>query len=276
VLLVYQHHFVDVWTGALVGVFCLYIIPDAPFNWRWQAPTLGMQKIGLRYLLGATAFLLIGLLVLHTSWLASALLLWSALALMLVAAAYFGLKQRVFQRYKGTMRWPACLLLAPYLLGSYISYRYYIRKIPAYSHIHGNIWLGAFPRAKASQPSWTMILDLTNEFTHSPLGMPPIDTQLKKYLPLMDLVPPTPKLLVKAIKWLDYAQQKSPQGNVLVHCALGLSRSASVVVCWLVWRGHAASLQEAIAQVNARRAGLVFSQDHLQNMRLALKQLVSD
>ncbi|HPV31207.1 MAG TPA: hypothetical protein PLW03_00295, partial [Methylotenera sp.] len=34
VLLVYQHHFIDVWTGALAGVACLYFIPDRPFYWR--------------------------------------------------------------------------------------------------------------------------------------------------------------------------------------------------------------------------------------------------
>ena len=61
--------------------------------------------------------------------------------------------------------------------------------------------------------------------------------------------------------------------SILVHCALGLSRSASVVICWLVWQKHAASAQEAIAHVKALRPNLVLSNIHVQNIQYALSML---
>ncbi len=269
VLLVYQHHFVDVWTGALVGVFCLYAIPDAPFNWawRWQAPTSLMRKIGLRYLLGAVASLLTGLLVLHASWLAAALLLWLALALCLVVAAYFGLESQIFQRNKGYIAWPAQLLLAPYLLGSWLSYRYYTRNLSQATQIYPQVWLGAYPRTRPHlSQHWHAVLDMTNEFARH------AQAKRYKYVPVMDLVPPTPCQLIKAVRWLDNAQGKQ-QGNVLVHCALGVSRSASVVACWMVWRGHAANVDAAISQLNTLRAGIQLNVAHIENIHQALKHL---
>lgn len=264
VILVYQHHFVDIWTGALVGLMCLYAIPDAPFAWRWNTPTRRMRSLGLRYSLVGGLLLVSGLILIKLSGVLALVLMWTAIALLLVAAAYYGLERQVFQRHKGIMRWPARLMLAPYL-GSYISYRYYTRHLPACQKIYDNIWLGAFPRAQVIQMPWVGVLDMTNEFANAP-----INATLQHYLPTMDLTPPSPKVLVKAVRWLDNAQL---HGNTLVHCALGLSRSASVVICWLVWRGHVASLQTAINLVTSQRNGVVLSAEHIHNIQQACLQL---
>jgi Dual specificity phosphatase, catalytic domain len=265
VLLVYQHHFIDVWTGALVGVACLYLIPDVPFAWRWQRPTARMCSLGLRYVLGAGLLLLLGLMLSNISGFLTLICVWAASALLLVAAAYYGFGRQVFQRHRGHMRWPARLMLAPYLLGSWLSYLRYTKNKSLPNQIVNNIWLGAFPRIGGAYTRFNAVLDLSNEFTNASIHAP-----LVKHIPVMDLTPPCPQTLVKAANWLDYAQ---PHGHVLVHCALGLSRSASVVVCWLVWRGHAPDTQAAIAQVNARRPGLVLSAEHAVNIDAALRQL---
>ena len=85
-----------------------------------------------------------------------------------------------------------------------------------------------------------------------------------------DLIPPQPKIIVRAVRWLDSTQQL---GDVLVHCALGLSRSSSVVACWLVWRGHATDIQKAITMIDTVRVGIVLSKAHEENIELALKAL---
>ncbi len=265
VLLVYQHHFIDVWTGALAGVACLYLIPDAPFAWRWQRPTARMQSLGWRYALGAILLLVFALILGKISGFLSLACIWAASALLLVAAAYFGLGRQVFQRHCGHMRWPARLMLAPYLLGSWLSYLRYTKNKSLPNQILGNVWLGAFPRIKNAYTRFNGVLDLSNEFANLSISAP-----LTRHIPVLDLTPPCPQTLVKAANWLDYAQQK---GDVLVHCALGVSRSASVVVCWLVWRGHAANTQAAVAQVNMLRPGLVLSTEHITNIEAALQLL---
>jgi protein-tyrosine phosphatase len=266
VLLVYQHHFIDVWTGALVGVACLYLIPDAPFWWRWQPPTARMCSLGLRYALGAGLLLLASLILSKFSGFLTLACIWVASALLLVAAAYYGFGRQVFQRHRGRMRWPARLMLAPYLFGGWLSYLRYTKNKSLPNHILGNVWLGAFPSNDAANNiAFSTILDMTNEFSD------PANKAVNTiYLPVMDLTPPSPKILARAVRNLDRAQSK---GNVLVHCALGLSRSASVVVCWLIWRGHTTDIQAAIAKVCAQRSGLVLNTEHEKNILIAINHL---
>jgi protein-tyrosine phosphatase len=269
VLFVYQHHFIDVWTGALAGLVVLYLIPDVPHAWRWRAPTKRMQQLAIRYCLLAVVAGLTAFFASRFSDFLVAIFIWAAISFGLVAVAYFGFGTAVFQRdalnhKKGTMRWPAKLLLAPYLISSWISCRIYTRKNFMPNQILGNVWLGAFPRSALNQMGiqWAAVLDLTNEFPMASLNAP-----IQKYLPVMDLTPPSPKTLARAARWLERAQL---QGDVLVHCALGFSRSASVIVCWLVWRGHAQNVEAAIAQVTEKRAGLVLSAEHIANIEAAL------
>ena len=270
VLLVYQHHFIDVWTGALAGVACLYFIPDRPFFWRRVAPTPKMKKLAKRYALwAAIALAMATVLYSLSSWL-TLTLVWVAMALALVAAAYWGFENQVFQRHCGRMRWPARVILAPYLLGSWLSYLYYTRHSITPNEIHNGVWLGAFPNQAASQMGFVAVLDLTSEFTDCTIK----NASSHHFLPIMDLIPPHPKVLVKATRWLHRAQVN--QEKVLVHCALGLSRSASVVVCWLVWQKHASDIRQAVEMVNRQRSGIVISSEHVKNIDAALAKLAGD
>ena len=55
------------------------------------------------------------------------LLLWPAAALLVVAAGYLALGPAVFQKHGGCHSLAARWLLAPYLVGAWISYRLYTR-----------------------------------------------------------------------------------------------------------------------------------------------------
>src|SRR5690606_38476963 len=65
VLTTYQHHFIDVPTGALAGLLCVWLWPDrgaSPLaGWRWTRDStrrrLGAIYLGAASLLGAIAFL---------------------------------------------------------------------------------------------------------------------------------------------------------------------------------------------------------------------------
>ena len=276
VLLVYQHHFIDVWTGAIAGLIVLYALPNKPNYWRWQKPLKSNINIGLRYLFGSIIlgflayqlFPIIGFWVVFIDWL--------ALSLCLVALAYVGFNQHIFQRHNGYISWPAKCLLAPYLLLSYISYLVYTQKIAPFSQITEHVYLGCFPSGH-QQPTFTTVIDLTNEFVRPAFIKA---TNIKTitsakphtyYFPMLDLVPSNPKMLVKAVLCLHNQQQNAQiTPKILVHCALGLSRSACVVVTWLVWQHKASSMTAAITQVKEKRAGVVITEQHIAHMQQAL------
>lgn len=273
VLLVYQHHFIDVWTGALAGVACLYFIPDRPFFWRRLTPTQKMKKLAKRYA-GWSAFALVLAVALYalSSWF-TLILAWVAIALTLVAAAYWGYERQVFQRHNGVMRWPARVMLAPYLLGSWLSYLYYTQHRSVPNEVHERVWLGAFPNQAVASMGWGAVLDLTCEFSNKTIQ----NATSHKFIPQLDMVPPTPKALVKATRWLHRAHTSQEkvlgQEKILVHCALGLSRSASVVICWLVWQRHAQDVRHAVELVNRKRRGIVIGAEHVSNIDAAVREL---
>lgn len=276
VLLVYQHHFIDVWTGALAGVACLYLIPDLPFGLRWQKPTLGRWQLALIYSLAACVLWAIAYFV--DFGILKALSSWLGLSLGLVALAYMGFEQLIFQRdtqsntflklQAGKRRCAAKILLLPYLIGAWLSFKWHTRKLATSYEITPNVWLGAYPshREQKNQPkNWYSVLDLTYEF-----GTANLAAQHRKFLPVLDLTPASPTVLQRAVCWLEAAQQK---GDVLVHCALGLSRSASVVVCWLVWSGRAKNVYDATQVLRQKQPHLVIKDTHKVNIEQALNLL---
>ena len=92
----------------------------------------------------------------------------------------------------------------------------------------------------------------------------------RKYLPVMDLTAPHPASLMRAARWLEASQR---EGRVLVHCALGLSRSASVIVCWWLWRGDESDIDQACKRLSLLRPGIVLTPEHKANIQQALIRL---
>jgi protein-tyrosine phosphatase len=96
-------------------------------------------------------------------------------------------------------------------------------------------------------------LDLTAELpATSVLG----GTERYLTLPVLDAEPPTASQLARAIAFLDAGE---PQGRVLVHCALGHGRSATVVAAWLLAHGAAGDALDVEAGLRRTRAGVRFT-----------------
>ncbi|WP_395018539.1 phosphatase PAP2/dual specificity phosphatase family protein [Dongia sp.] len=241
VLTTWQHHFIDVPTGAALGLLCLWLWP-AQGALRFQLTHDAKRwRIAAFYALGA-AFLGCAALQLG-GW--QLWLLWPALSLGLVALNYLGFGAAGFQkREDGRIPIATRLLLALYLLGARMN-AWLWTAADRPNEVADGVWIGALPRWFAEgAPAFATVIDLCAELPAAPHAGRHIA------LPALDLIPLTTGALGDAVAAIEAAR---PQGPVLVACALGYGRSAAAVAAWLVATGRAASPEAAVDALRARR-----------------------
>jgi hypothetical protein len=247
VLTTYQHHFFDIPTGALLGVFCLWLWPErgrSPIATTELAADRRRLVLATRYLIGG------GLIAALAPWIGGAglWLLWPAVSLVLVAINYAILGPAGFQKdAHGQMSLAARLLLAPYLAGAFVNSRSWTRHEPKPVAIGDGVWLWRFPLAREAA-GFAAVVDLCAELP----GAATTGTWI--CVPMLDLVPPEPAQLRLAAAIIERARSA---GTVLVCCALGYSRSAAAVATWLVTSNRAANMSEAIEMVHRARPRMV-------------------
>ncbi|GGK66066.1 phosphatase PAP2/dual specificity phosphatase family protein [Amphritea balenae] len=251
VLTTWQHHFIDIIGGLIVAIALLYLIQEQPFRWHWE--TAKSPKLARLYLTGSLLFILLALA--FGGW--GYLLLWPAIATALIAAAYTGLGVSVFQYRDQRMSIPAMILLAPYLLGAKLSAAILSRKRPGCVEITTGVWLGRAPTKNDIQHSTALsILNVTAEM--KPLANP---TGQYYRTPMLDLVCPDIEHLEQAVQQLD---QLNRSGHcVLVHCALGLSRSAVVIAGWLLTTDSTRSVIQAVDMIQKAQPDCVLKPAHI-------------
>ncbi len=259
VLTTYQHHFIDLPTGVLLGLFSVWLWPNegrSPLAHVAFTHDPTRQRLALRYAIGGFALgsggFLIGGIAL--------LVLWPAVALLMVAANYAFFGPEGFQkRHDGRMSVAARLLLAPYHVGAWVNSRVWTRSHSGSVAVADGVALGRIPSRSESAAHAT--IDLCAELP---------GRGLRCYaFPMLDLVPPDPERLLAAARAIETARQDGP---VLVYCALGYSRSASAVATWLALTGRAASVDDAIARVRAARPRIVLADDAKQAIAAAVER----
>ena len=115
VLTTYQHHFIDIPTGALLGFLCLWLWPDSstePVGSDFAGPTsAGGCVLAARYAVAAAALAIAGIALGGAAlW-----LLWPAVSLALVAANYAVFGAGGFQKGPDGRMSLAALALLPAL-----------------------------------------------------------------------------------------------------------------------------------------------------------------
>lgn len=112
VLTTWQHHFIDIPTGALLGVFALWLWPQdgaSPLaRWRVTADP-ARRRLALRYASGALACAIVAAAGGAALWLS-----WPAISLALVAAAYAAIGPSAFQKSGRAHSVGSTWLYAPY------------------------------------------------------------------------------------------------------------------------------------------------------------------
>jgi len=255
VLTTYQHHFVDIPTGLLLGWLCVWLWPDDLAH--RPRPTLHADddprrwRLALFYLGGAAFASLVALLVRGWAW----WLLYPAASLVLVAANYAFLGAAGFQKgIDGRMSVASRWLLAPYLAAAWINSRWWTRGRAAPSLIGDGVFIGRLPSARELQASpFAAVVDLTAELPIRASG------RTLALFPVLDLTTPTAPTLAAAGAAIERARNAGP---VLVCCALGYSRSACAVAAWLLATGRAATVDDAFLRIRAARANVVLNAGH--------------
>jgi len=258
VLTTFQHHFIDIPTGTLLGWFCVWFWPfegKSMFNsGQWvnhsRRVRIAAYYIIASVLLASVAMGLGGI----AYWLA-----WPAASLFLVSLNYAYLGSAGFQKEaNGRMSVAAKWLYFPYLLGAYINSRLWTRNEPTAVEICDGIHLGRMPAQHDIKVSgYHAVVDMTAEFDKT-------DPEVNWYsIPSLDLLVPSKEALLTAARIIA---QLEPKGNILVTCALGYSRSALAIIAWLLVSGRADSVDDAIERVKQQGATIVISNEARQTL----------
>jgi len=254
ILTTWQHHFIDVPTGALLGFFCVWLWPqDAPSPIARIELTSdpARRRLAVRYALGAFAAAGVALALGGAGlW-----LLWFTVALSLVAINYALLGPAGFQKRNGHLSVAAVALLAPYLAAARANVWMRTRGRAPCAHIADDVWIGRLPhRGELESAGFGAVVDMTCELS--------IDAGPLAYanVAVLDLTLPDPATIEMAVQAIE---RRRAAGRVLVCCALGYSRSATAVAAWMVATGRAPDAATAASRIRSARPQVVLSDAHL-------------
>ena len=297
VLTTYQHHFIDVPTGALLGWLVLWVIPQhgvSPFRRRnlsvvqpdsqtgrlktsevsfCEAKTNNTDfreaqtspetrsreiKIAMLYLAGAVLSALPSLFGGAWLW-----MLWVSVSLSVVAFAYLTGNAVVFQKQAdGRLSAAATVLLLPYLVGVRLNMVYWLRGKAKTARVRDDVLIGSVSGISDDLPA---VLDVCAEYPH------PRYRGVYRVLPLLDMVAPSENDLVQAASLLEALRRQ--HGKVLTCCALGYGRSAAVVFTWLLVYGGCRDLAQATAELKQARPQMVLPPETAKAVEAAAGRL---
>lgn len=261
VLTTFQHHFIDIPTGALLGWFANWLWPEQGVSpraaWRWSSDPK-RRALALRYALGALALAALALVIGGLGW----LLFWPALSCLLVAANYAAIGSDGFQKLAdGRMRTAAKWLFAPYLAAAWLNARLWTRHDRHPAEVADGVWIGPHPAvADMSRLKPAQVVDLCAELPNRPAHM------TVRAMPALDLVTVPEDTARRAVHAIEHARASGP---VLVCCALGYGRSAAAVASWLCATGRARDKAEAIALIRIARPRAVVAERDVTDVSLA-------
>lgn len=291
VLTTWQHHFLDIPTGLLLGAFVLWSLPNNQQGIRtlWQEgfdawADTSRRGLAWIYFAGALTFFLWCFLgwILFGKSLIWFVIFWIGFSLFLVALIYARLGALAFRKQNGHFDTVTLWLFMPYLIGVWLNFRWWTRHHPQPDHVAERIWIGRMPTKKELEryspqelapgcidSEFNALLDLTAEL------VAPVPLESKKNLryisvPMLDRSIPLVEDIVAAVRQLDTLHRAG--FTILVVCALGISRAPLVVATWLAFRSDA-PLADALTGLRLRHPEISLSEDQILSANLALSFL---
>jgi hypothetical protein len=175
-------------------------------------------------------------------------LLWPALVCLAVAAGYLGVGPRVLgKRRDGTRPAFMHVLMLPYLGVAWLVWRLLRRRkrIEPYDRVAPGVLVARRLYPHELPPGVALVVDMTAEFDE-PRGI----REAAPYLavPVLDGAVPSEADYLELVDRLA-----AVEGDVLVHCAAGHGRSATVAGGVLLRRGVARTVDEAVSMLERAR-----------------------
>ena len=235
VLTTWQHHFIDIPAGALLGLFALWLFPrEGVAPWQDYRLTRDRKALQLAAIYGGAGLLLFSL-TFTAQHPAILLVLWPALALLLLGLAYSGGGAKFFQKRRdGSVNLASFWLFLPLRVFFRLNRIAWTWSEPPAVKITEGLYLGRFPKHSETQ-SYARIIDMTAEC------IAPRNSRSRwQAFPLMDLAKPDLATLHAATTAIHDAPRPT-----LICCALGYQRSANLIARWLVESGEVADRQKA-------------------------------
>lgn len=184
-------------------------------------------------------------------------LAWTGISFAMLAVAYGGAGPGLLlKRPSGRRSILGSALYGPYLILSATSFALYRRttRESAYVEVMPDVFFGRrlTPRECAAG-GWVSVLDLAVEFDEA---RPFRELAGYRSMPVLDATAPTAEQLRAAVDWIIASALKGP---VYVHCALGHSRSACVIVAYLLAIGAVETIGVGMRQLRGLRPGVGLS-----------------
>ncbi len=223
-LFVYQHHFIDIPTGFLLGLIIVYLVNEKKETYFIKSFTTPRNiKIGLYYIVFSTVFMILSFK------LSSVICLYLFFSIFSLSAVYtFGLNDFLISKnlYINILQ---KIFFLPYFIGSHLSWIYYKREIPFISKFNENIYFGRQADNKEYEKLKKLgikkIINLCPELQFNKTDIPQ-----KKYN-FLDLTIQSPKKLLKVIKEIEKSNDK-----IFIHCKLGMSRTILVISSYMLYQ----------------------------------------
>jgi hypothetical protein len=261
-LFVFQHHFIDIPTGFVVGIFAVYFIR------KGHNERLLNQFMTPRHLKMGLYFLLLSIVLMLLSFAISPVFIYFFICTFSVSLIYaFGFKHLLVGS-DGKVNLLRMVIFVPYFLGCKISWILYKRKIPLLTKVDEGVYLGRHPSVneyeQISQLGVKQVINLAVELSLNKTAL----TQHK--FNFLDQTIQSPESLHQAVLLIEQTKAK----GIYVHCALGLSRSVLVIWAWMLYNEKSneviVSMLEKLnphyLQSKYMSINMVLYQDYLQSL----------
>lgn len=267
VLTTWQHHAIDVPTGAAVGCLALFLFPlrgagDLPRD-RDMDPTARSRRLAVIYVCAAMAALSAAIACVPGAPGYALVIGWAALALGCIAWIYRRGTPGAFLK-DGNGRMPIFIraLLAPTIAGAFVNSRLWTRG-QAPVRIDTRLSIGRTPTtSELRRQGFTALLDLTAEMPRWVSQRVPLAYAA---VPQLDLVAPSPSSLRHAL--IELERLHDAGHDVLVCCALGLGRSVLCAAAWLALRDGTSDARTALESVRRLQPRAAWSEETVATLQ---------